>query len=127
VNLTEKPPCFFCGGPAKRCTLLRPKLRGGRKQDTNRVPACRRCTMAKGIATLEEFREMVRRMLIGKGRHNEGFHLKFPGEGAPPIAWPKLDGHAGRPRKPAEAGLTCACGRWIVASKLAGHLSVCRV
>jgi hypothetical protein len=123
----QRPRCWFCGRPAERRTLLRPKLRGGREQRGNVVPTCQRCERAKGICTCEELREVLRRMLVENGVRADGTHLVFPGEGGPAIEWPKPVGRSGRPRKPVEkAGIACACGRWIPASRLAGHLSVCR-
>lgn len=119
--------CFFCGRPSERRTLLRPKLRGGREQRGNVVPTCQRCERAKGIATADEFREILRRMLVFQDVRSEGLPLVFPGEGGPTIDWPKLMGRPGRPRKPVEKeGLSCRCGKWIPASKIAGHLAVCR-
>ena len=124
---SQRPACFFCGRPAERRTLLRPKLRGGRESRDNVVPTCQRCERAKGITTLEEFREVLRRMLAFHGLQADGLPLRFPGEGGPTIEWPKPIGRPGRPRKPVEkAGISCACGRWIPASQLAAHLTSCR-
>ena len=125
--LLESPRCWFCGCPAERRTLLRPKLRGGGETRGNVVPTCQRCERAKGVTTSEEFREVLRRMLVENGVMSDGARLRFPGEGSPPIDWPKPVGRSGRPRKPVEkAGIPCRCGRWIPASRIAGHLAVCR-
>jgi hypothetical protein len=119
--------CWFCGRASERRTLLRPKLRGGREQRGNLVPTCRRCEHAKGLCTAEEFREILRRTLVENDVMSDGPRLRFPGEGGPRIDWPKPVGRRGRPRKPAEkAGIPCRCGRWIPASRIAAHLSVCR-
>lgn len=122
----QRPACWFCGRPGERRTLLTPRFRGGREQRGNVVPTCQRCEHAKGIATCEEFREILRRALVFNGAWIEGKPLRFPGEGGPVVDWPKPVGRNGRPRKPVEkAGIACRCGRWIPASQLAAHLEVC--
>ncbi len=124
----QRPPCWFCGGLAERRTLLRPRLRGGREVRGNVVPTCRRCEHAKGICTVEEYREILRRMLAWNSVIVDGpVAFRFPGEGGPRFEWPKPVAQLGRPRKPVEKdGLPCRCGRWIPASQIAAHLSVCR-
>ena len=122
--MTQALPCWFCGAPAERRAPLQPLLRGGRGKGANRVPACRLCEVRKGVATAGEFREIVRRTLEWNGIPMATF--LFAGEGGPGFQWPNPAGVPGRPRKRmANSGMTCRCGRWIRADRLAGHLSRC--
>ena len=126
-KVIDKPACWLCGSPSTRRIFMRPKLRGGREQKANLIYTCQRCEFSKGLSTLEEYREVLRRMLVFQGVLGDGETLRFPGEGGPRIHWPKPVGRRGRPRKPVEkAGLSCACGRWIPASQLADHLTSCK-
>ena len=121
----QRPVCWFCGSaPAVKTIRLQPKHRGGRAEAGNVVDACQTCQWAKGIATLEEYREIRRRTLEWNGPPVAV--LRFAGEGGRPIRWEKPRSKRGRPRKPVETqGIACACGRWIPASQLAAHLTRC--
>lgn len=48
--------CAYCGADASHVDHRTPKGRGGSDQMENLEPCCRRCNMAKGMLTVEEWR-----------------------------------------------------------------------
>jgi len=56
-------PCWYCGTGVHRDKLTKdhqvPLSRGGRKGQSNVVPACRRCNQDKSDSTVEEYRQRI--------------------------------------------------------------------
>lgn len=131
-RIIARSACWFCGAGAVLRARVVPMARGGSSTSPdNFVRACRSCANLKGIMTIGEFREVVRRTLVRQDYLGPRDRFRFVGEGGVPwtiaLRNPGLR-RSGAPCKPVElAGDTCWCGKWIPLSKLEKHFKNCPV
>ncbi len=57
--------CWYCGKDAVTLDHYIPKIKGGSNEDENLFPSCRKCNLRKLHRSLETFRDMETRRVLG--------------------------------------------------------------
>jgi hypothetical protein len=137
-KIPRREVCWFCGrrAPSPTQAHLVPRERGGPHDEWNLVCACRPCKLTKSLLTLEEFRELVRVVLVTAGKMRSHEIVIFAGEGGPGFTIPRPPRLPPGPR-PAQARVPLAprrtmdeipcmwCGRWMTVQAVAEHQPSC--